>query len=274
MGAQRAFSKTLLTFAAIAICYSVAHIVALYMRMEPEFVVRFTCFILMLCALRYRFDSGKIMRREAVSLALFSTLFGGILGFHIVSDTGDMYAGLISSNYISDYTLLDTAGFLCITVLAYALGSALFQFIKHKQQKCALEGADASLKGQKVREVNVSRLPFKHIVFAAGALFLLWMPYLLLYWPGLIFGDSISSLKQALDIASLNNHHPVAYTMLVKVCLTVANTLGFGNTAGCVLYNVIQMLFMGACFAFLVVWIKARCSLKATYAFALLVFSV
>lgn len=41
-------------------------------------------------------------------------------------------------------------------------------------------------------------------------------PYLIVYWPGLIFGDLLSSLSQALGSAPLSNHHPVAYTLFLK----------------------------------------------------------
>ena len=85
---------------------------------------------------------------------------------------------------------------------------------------------------------------------------------MLIYWPGFIFGDTLSSLAQATGLASYSNHHPFLYTMFIKACLKIGNILGIGNTGGCVLYCLVQMGFMAYAFAYLSRWITTRCSLK------------
>lgn len=85
---------------------------------------------------------------------------------------------------------------------------------------------------------------------------------MLIYWPGFIFGDTLSSLAQATGIAPYSNHHPFLYTMFIKACLKIGNILGIGNTGGCVLYCLVQMGFMAYAFAYLSRWITTRCSLK------------
>lgn len=85
---------------------------------------------------------------------------------------------------------------------------------------------------------------------------------MLIYWPGFIFDDTLSSLAQATGIAPYNNHHPFLYTMFIKVCLKIGNILGIGNTGGCVLYCLVQMGFLAYAFAYLSRWITTRCSLK------------
>lgn len=108
----------------------------------------------------------------------------------------------------------------------------------------------------------VGPLGVKTTILLALIPFICWIPYLLIYWPGFIFGDTLSSLAQATGIAPYSNHHPFLYTMFIKACLKIGNILGIGNTGGCVLYCLVQIGFMAYAFAYLSRWITTRCSLK------------
>ena len=90
----------------------------------------------------------------------------------------------------------------------------------------------------------------------------MWTPYLLAYWPGFIFGDSLYSVRQVLGMTPWDNHHPVAYTAFLKACFAAAHMLGFGNTAGAALSMVLQMAFMACCFSFMAQWTVSRGRLK------------
>ena len=94
--------------------------------------------------------------------------------------------------------------------------------------------------------------------------FLLWVPYLIIYWPGFIFDDTLWSISQALGDSALNNHHPVAYTAFLAACFKAVGFLGLGHTAGVGLSTVIQMAFMAFGFGYLSRWIVVRGSLKPT----------
>lgn len=111
---------------------------------------------------------------------------------------------------------------------------------------------------------SINPLGIKTTILLALIPFICWIPYLLIYWPGFIFGDTLSSLAQATGLASYSNHHPFLYTMLIKACLKIGNILGIGNTGGCVIYCLVQMGFMAYAFAYLSRWITTRCSLKTT----------
>lgn len=109
---------------------------------------------------------------------------------------------------------------------------------------------------------SINPLGIKTTFLLALIPFICWIPYLLIYWPGFIFGDTLSSLAQATGIAPYSNHHPFLYTMFIKSCLKIGNILGIGNTGGCVLFCLVQMGFMAYAFAYLSRWITTRCSLK------------
>ena len=64
-------------------------------------------------------------------------------------------------------------------------------------------------------------LVIKGMVRSSTDNFILWIPYLVIYYPGFIFGDSLGSIAQALGVAKLYNHHPIFYTLFLKMCLSL-----------------------------------------------------
>ena len=111
-------------------------------------------------------------------------------------------------------------------------------------------------------QIDHRPIAVKSILVLAIIPFICWIPYLLIYWPGFIFGDTLSSLAQATDLAAYSNHHPFLYTMFIKVCLSAGNALGIGNTGGCIIYCLVQMGFMAYVFSYVSRWIVVRCDLR------------
>lgn len=154
----------------------------------------------------------------------------------------------MNENYISAYSLLDIAAFIFILPSILVIAFALYKLIS---------SPDASTAFETNRSNNI-----KKTLLLALIPFICWIPYLLIYWPGFIFGDTLSSLAQATGLTAYNNHHPFMYTLFIKVCLKVGNIIGSGNTGGCVIYCLAQMGFMAFAFSYLSRWITTRCSLK------------
>ena len=97
-------------------------------------------------------------------------------------------------------------------------------------------------------------------------LVLLWLPYLLYYYPGFVFPDTDVSMRQALGEMNWNNHHPVIYTLFIRGCLWAGGALSSGDiTKACAVYSVIQMVLMAAAFSFLLCWCYTRFSLRSKW---------
>ncbi len=82
---------------------------------------------------------------------------------------------------------------------------------------------------------------------------LCWTPWLLTWYPGFIFWDSVNSVMQALGRWGLNNHHPVFYTMWIKLWLVLGIKLHSVNV-GCLLYTVSQMILMAFTLSYAARW--------------------
>lgn len=226
-----------------------------YLQFEPRALFGIAFFFLTLKAMTV-LKGVSFRKRELIAIGLFAFLFdlSLILGFHITI-TGSTYDGSAFENYISPYSIIDFVALILIFPSLLVMLLAAYRFISSQCTSKNSSSYESSLK-------PVGPLGVETTFLLALIPFICWIPYLLIYWPGFIFGDTLSSLAQATGLASYSNHHPFLYTMFIKACLKIGNILGIGNTGGCVLYCLVQMGFMAYAFAYLSRWITTRCSLK------------
>ena len=239
--------KALVLLALLIIGVS-ASVFAAYLNWEPEPLVRVILFALLALAVGLRAACRERLSRGAsILFALIALLFSVsmLYGEHII--VLDSYSGTIDDAYIESFGIRDALAFVVIAFATYALESAGFLLLT--------KGASGK---RGPTRLSLDRVSAHHVLLLAALLFVLWLPYLLTYWPGFIFSDSLYSLDQARGFTPLANHHPVAYTLLVKACLGLANLLGFSNTTGAAVYSALQMAFMAGCFAFGSCWVATR----------------
>lgn len=60
----------------------------------------------------------------------------------------------------------------------------------------------------------------------ALVIWLCWMPYYILYYPGIVLGDSASQIWQSIGEYQLSNHHPVVHTLWIKLCIQIGSLYG------------------------------------------------
>lgn len=241
-----------------------------YLRVDNAMLVRLLLAALGIGSVFLIRKATPLRKREIVGMAIFSALFdlSLVLGYHlIISD--NTYSGTIADNYISPYSAADIAAFVfmlpLITVISLALYALLSGKLKYdRSDSAAVKDQKAGYAGIKPRVV---------VVFAV-VLFVSWLPYLIVHYPGFVFGDTGNSLNQIFGNSPLRNHHPVMYTLFIGACLDIAHAFGLGNAAGCALYCVIQMSVMAAVFSYLTFWIvsRGRVSGKARYVVVALMF--
>lgn len=92
-------------------------------------------------------------------------------------------------------------------------------------------------------------------------LILLWSPYLLSYYPGILTPDSFTSLIQAKDISLLYNHIPVAYTLMVTFFARIGWAIGDANF-GVFLFSAAQLSIMAVILSYLAYWIRRNLNSK------------
>lgn len=222
-----------------------------YLHLLPRLPAMAVCLALLLLGLRYiRLSDAPFPRGQRWGTTCFSLLLAAavILGRHIHVE--DAYNGLVTENRILPYSPVDLAalpflaGGFAIPVLA------LLRWLEGKR-----EDGDSA-------ETLLPVLPTGRFRATFALLTLAWLPYLLHYAPGFIQGDSLNSLQQALGQIGLNNRNPVAFALLLRLCMLLGGTFSSGDiTAGCWIFSAGQLLFCAATTAYLLCWLGLRMGL-------------
>ena len=95
----------------------------------------------------------------------------------------------------------------------------------------------------------VARTPEKRDYLLWVIVFILlicaWSPYILSYFPGGVYPDTATCIGQARS-GAYNNQQPLLYTMLFKICIIIA-----GELYAVMLFSILQIIFMAACFSYI-----------------------
>ena len=95
----------------------------------------------------------------------------------------------------------------------------------------------------------VARTPEKRDYLLWVIIFILlicaWSPYILSYFPGGVYPDTATCIGQARS-GAYNNQQPLLYTMLFKICIIIA-----GELHAVMLFSILQIIFMAACFSYI-----------------------
>lgn len=184
----------------------------------------------------------KLKNKEKVSLAFFAVLLSLANSFGSHIHIGQQpYWDLRDQSYFMNYGWIDLFKTL---VLSYILYHGL------KQAVYWMLSGGRFLKRKKVLRSKEICFWIPMVIFI-----ICWFPYLILYYPGFILGDSITSIKQALGIWGLTNHHPVMYTLFVKMCITIG--MHFGDLSlGIAIYSCLQMFYIAFAMSKLVEWLS------------------
>lgn len=126
------------------------------------------------------------------------------------------------------------------------------------------------------RSITVNRIEDPNIrvwVISAGILFIAWIPYFLMYFPGILTPDSIDSIDQSMGVVALKNYHPVMFTLFVKLILKIGLIFGDLNFA-VGLFSIVQMIIMATIFGYSVYWLSKRINNKAVLIAVLLFYAI
>ena len=75
-------------------------------------------------------------------------------------------------------------------------------------------------------------------------IFLAWIPYLLKYFPGIITPDSYTQIEQTIGISELSDHHPIAHTAIIGVCINLGLMIFKNINFAIALYSIVSMILM------------------------------
>lgn len=85
-----------------------------------------------------------------------------------------------------------------------------------------------------------------------------WIPYFLTHYPGLMTADSFTCLTGGIGLTPLSNQQPVLYQLWVGLWVRLGTMLGGNINRGVALYSLVQMLLMSGIFGYGLFWLRRR----------------
>lgn len=257
---------------------------AYYLQWGPFVLTWIVVLALTIAALLQRpFTDVKLKHLVAIGVLSALLSFSLVLGHNIVIaepyyestnyglHNSIYYLGLYSDNYVTSFGVLDILAFFGMLPALFTLLLTPIALAMRKRAEPPVARFEAKSSNRAANNC-LPPISWKWVWGGAAIVFVLWVPYLLAYWPGLIFGDSLNSIREVIGMQKWDDHFPVAYTAFIGLCFWIANFFGLGNTGGCALYTILQMLFMACCFSYVSQWIATRMRLRRIWGIAIALF--
>lgn len=171
----------------------------------------------------------------------------------LILDKMIVFNGNVHSSYTQLYFLPFKASYILLFLLIFIISYASISILELLCEK--LEKTIYTKKQRKARNIKI-------FFVVLCVILLCWLPTILSYFPGGIFVDTVSSINQAMGKQPLNNHHPILYTILIKIFIDMANM--FVNTQvqflqlGMELFTIFQVLIMAITCAYFVYWLYKK----------------
>ena len=139
-----------------------------------------------------------------------------------------------------------------ITWLITFLVLTIFEFVIKK-----IEGEIYKKDENAETHINKPKSSIKLFFMIFGIILLMWMPYVLSYFPGGLFSDTLVSIQQCFHYIPYNNSNPIVYTLLIKVFLTIG-AMVHNYQIGIDIFGMTQVVVMAGILSYFVCWLYKK----------------
>lgn len=177
------------------------------------------------------------LKKINVWYALYSFLFSVMLMCtrHIFQ-----FGSTVETTYVTDFKLIDLIYLLFLTPAVYLLIQLIIYMLKAVSQVFVKEP----------RKNNYFLFVMCAILFVV-----LWIPYMMSFWPGGIYSDTVDSLNMALGNKEWDNHNPILYTLLWKIVFQCTGAFSDkGVYPGLKFFTVAQTVLIALVMAGFIAW--------------------
>lgn len=133
----------------------------------------------------------------------------------------------------------------------YLLGRAHEVVFICKECSNTSDEAMSEQKGYKSIILGLKHIFAKRVFLCSFIICLIfWLPGYLYEYPGIITPDSINQIEQTLGLVPLSNHHPIAHTLLIGLCLRPVYAITGNINIAIGFYTLVQMILMALIVAY------------------------
>lgn len=208
-------------------------------------------------------DLEKLKLREKIYLVFVALVFSciNIIGKNLSIDNS--LRSLTSTNAQIVKSVLFMLGYTCLNYGALLFIMHLIQVVSNnKNSRGNNKKNDSKSRGVVKKFLN------KHYIIISGlVILLLWIPKMIIYYPGVASGDTVDSLAQFFNIKSMcwsarainlvndniiiNKHHSVFFTMLLGIFVSLGKEI-YSYKLGMFLFIIFQTILTLIAFLFLI----------------------
>ncbi|SHI03694.1 hypothetical protein SAMN02745229_01344 [Butyrivibrio fibrisolvens DSM 3071] len=212
--------------------------------------------LLVAIILLYRFSSGYTAGLNTKTALVTAAVFSGLYSFYNMTGITKQYDNLLFKAIVLFVV------FTGIFILFYHGLRIVYKWYLSGQALDFFKASDTPLSKGIISRVFL-------VSFILCMLF--WLPGYLYEFPGIITPDSINQIEQVLSLAPLSNHHPLAHTFLIGLCLRPAYAITGDLNIAIGFYTFVQMVLMALIVSYSVNTLKLI-GLKLRWAYLSLAF--
>lgn len=101
-----------------------------------------------------------------------------------------------------------------------------------------------------------------------------WIPYFIIYFPGILTGDSLSELNMILGNKVITDHHTVLHVLFMGLGYQIGNFITHNTNFAVATISLMQMIIMASIFAYFISFINKRNVNKIFIIFSILFFAL
>jgi len=192
----------------------------------------------------------KILRQINIVDYIFAILFGVMCIFsrHVIDIPSAK--STILTTYVTSFGLLDLPLFIIMTVVGLIIVQLCRYIINWLLPKKDLFIIPAST-------CERGRITILWIAIFTLTM-IAWIPYLMSYWPGGIYNDTLDSIHIALGKAPMDNQNTILYALWWRLIFWLGTPINQGDYGGLKLMTIVQPAIMATIAASFFVWLRSR----------------
>ena len=178
---------------------------------------------------------SKIDKRKKIIAIVISTAFS--LVEVICTSINTDYT---LNNVFNKWNILNFAGYFIISYFTISI-----LYIKLEQYK--------------FKEITILKKIKSETVITLLCVFLIfisWLPYFIMFSPGIISPDSYSQIQQVLGDLNLDDHHPIFHTAIIAIFIKLGLKIFNNINVAIALYTIAQMLMLSISYALVVKYLR------------------
>lgn len=180
------------------------------------------------------FDKVKGIKKEKWNFLLTFLLWG----LYIIN-AGYLKSGTFYGSFMH-LSIIDIIHYLFIACLIFFISLVLDKLFSR------IFKGENSYYGYGSNQINLPKREFTCIAFV---LFFLWLPYMVILYPGTMWWDCSGSILQCFGIIQLNNWNPIFQTFIMGGFIKLGNIFVDYNF-GVFLYVLVQIMFASVIFSY------------------------